>query len=77
MKEVTLYMKDNCPLCDEAKALLLDLQEKQPFVLKEIDIHSDEAVLEKYQLMIPVVEVDGEITDYGQINLFKVHEKII
>lgn len=77
MKEVILYGKENCPLCDDARALLQALQDREPFQMKEIDIYSNDELLEKFQLMIPVVEVDGEVVDYGQINLFKVHEKIM
>ncbi|MDL4839300.1 glutaredoxin family protein [Aquibacillus rhizosphaerae] len=69
MKQVILYTKKNCPLCEEAKQLLLMLQKDSVFVLNEVDIYEDDNLLEKYQLMIPVVEVDGIEVDYGQINM--------
>lgn len=72
MTEVVLYTKNNCPLCDEAKELLLVIQKEFDFSLKEVDIYQDDKLLEKYQLMIPVVEVDKEVVDYGQINLINV-----
>lgn len=67
MKQVVLYTKNHCPLCDEAKQALYELQQVVPFTLDEIDIYQEEALLEKYQLMIPVVEVDGEMVTYGKI----------
>lgn len=76
MREVVLYTKENCPLCVEAKDLLLSLQETDPFQLNEVDIYSDDDLLEEFQLMIPVVEVDGEVVDFGQINLYKVQDKL-
>lgn len=68
LKQVTLYTKENCPLCDEAKQLLLLVKQDVEFSIQEVDIYNDDALLEKYQLMIPVVEVDGEVIDYGQVN---------
>ncbi|WP_342745723.1 glutaredoxin family protein [Sediminibacillus massiliensis] len=73
---VTLYTKENCPLCDEAKELLQALRMEEDFELEEVDIYQDDQLLEEYQLMIPVVAVEGQDVDYGQINLSLVEEKI-
>ncbi|SDM17880.1 glutaredoxin family protein [Sediminibacillus halophilus] len=67
MQKVVLYSKPNCPLCDEAKELLIAFQDQYNYELKVVDIYSDDELLEKYQLMIPVVEIDGRQADYGQI----------
>ncbi|MBA2875729.1 glutaredoxin family protein [Thermaerobacillus caldiproteolyticus] len=64
---VNLYSKVDCPLCEKAKAVLQELQKEYDFQINEIDVYSDDALLEKYQLMIPVVEIDGEEIDYGMI----------
>ncbi|WP_186580926.1 glutaredoxin family protein [Aquibacillus kalidii] len=68
MKTIKLYTKSNCHLCEDAKQLLLVVKEEVDFKWKEVDIYTDDILLEKYQLMIPVVEVDGIEVDYGQIN---------
>ncbi len=57
MLNVTLYGRKGCHLCDEAKALLNELQPQFPHRLAEVDIDSDVALAEKYGLEIPVVEV--------------------
>ncbi|WP_297990070.1 glutaredoxin family protein [Anoxybacillus sp.] len=62
--KVVVYSKENCCLCDEAKAILHELQVK----FEEIDIYKDERWLERYHLMIPVIEIDGEIIAYGRIH---------
>ncbi len=67
MQKVVLYSKPSCPLCEEAKDLLLAFQDQYGYDLNEVDIYSDDELLEKYQLMIPVVEIDGQEADYGQI----------
>ncbi len=72
MIEVTLLIKKDCLLCDEAEALLQVLKAEWNFHLTKIDIYEDDALLEKYHLMIPVVLIDGEEVDYGQISKEKV-----
>lgn len=65
---VNFYTRPVCPLCDKAKAQLLELANEFPLVIHEIDIYQDDDLLEKYQLMIPVIEIDGEEVDYGMVS---------
>lgn len=58
--EVEIYSKPDCPLCDDAKAVLLSVQRRIPFALREINIESDPAVFERYRYDIPVVFIDGK-----------------
>ncbi|MEJ8776795.1 glutaredoxin family protein [Pseudogracilibacillus sp. ICA-222130] len=60
MKKVQFFTKENCLLCDEAEALLEAMQAVYPFSIEKIDIYEDDALLEKYQIEIPVVKI-GEI----------------
>jgi uncharacterized membrane protein len=53
---VTLYTRKECHLCEQAKADLESLQSTTPHKLVEMDIDSDDALLSKYGLEIPVVE---------------------
>jgi uncharacterized membrane protein len=53
---VTLYMRKECHLCEQAKADLESLQSIIPHKLVEVDIESDDALLSKYGIEIPVVE---------------------
>lgn len=57
MLTVTLYMRKDCHLCEQAKADLDSLQSKYPHRLVEIDIDNDPALQKKYLVEIPVVEV--------------------
>lgn len=57
MLTVTLYMRGNCHLCEQAKADLASLQAEYPHRLVEIDIDSDPALQKKYLVEIPVIEV--------------------
>ena len=57
MLTVTLYTRNECSLCDQAKEDLLSLQEKIPHRLVEVNVDSDPAMQKKYGDQVPVVEV--------------------
>jgi len=57
MLTVTLYMREDCHLCEQAKADLESLREQYPHRLVEVDIDSDPALQSKYLVEIPVIEV--------------------
>lgn len=57
MLTVTLYTRQDCHLCDQAKADLESLQEKYPHRLVEIDIDQDPRLQKAYLVEIPVIEV--------------------
>jgi glutaredoxin len=60
MREVVLYGRPGCHLCDEARAVLERLRAELPFLLHERDIEQDEALHRAYLERIPVIALDGE-----------------
>lgn len=56
---VTVYSKPNCPLCDDCKAELRDLQAEFGLVLEERNILDDPALFARFRHLIPVVEIAG------------------
>lgn len=56
---VIVYSRPGCHLCDEAKAAILSAGCGDRFTLEEINIESDDALLNKYKYDIPVVTIDG------------------
>ena len=60
MKLVTLYARDGCHLCDDARAALERVRATHPFRLDEVDIETDDALHARYLERIPVVALDGE-----------------
>jgi len=60
VRTVTLYGRAGCHLCDDARAVLHDLQSRAPFELVEVDIESDDALHRRYLERIPVIALDGE-----------------
>jgi hypothetical protein len=59
MKDVVLYGRDGCCLCEEALAVLERVRTQLPFGLIQFDIESDERVHRAYVERIPVVTIDG------------------
>jgi hypothetical protein len=59
---VTLYGREGCHLCDEARESILALsRELGDLELREVDIESDDDLFTAYLERIPVVELDGEV----------------
>ena len=56
MINVTLYIRADCKLCEEAEADLKALQQDVPHKLTVIDIDSDPSFQSAFALDIPVVE---------------------
>jgi hypothetical protein len=59
MTQVVLYGKAGCCLCDEARAVVAEVQSRRPFELTEVDVSVDPVLHARYGERIPVVEVDG------------------
>jgi glutaredoxin len=59
MREVVLYGRDGCCLCDDARAVLERVRARRSFALLERDIDADETLLRAYLERIPVVAIDG------------------
>ncbi len=57
--KVEIYSKPDCPLCEKAKRVLLDVQRRVPFQLTEVNIEEDPSLLERYRFDIPVIFIDG------------------
>jgi len=52
------------------------VREDFPFEYEEVNIESDDALHEKYMLMIPVVEKDGEVAIYGNVGYIELLEAL-
>ena len=62
MRRIVLYTREGCCLCDEARAVLEEVQARHPaaFAWRELDIDSDDRLHRAYLERIPVVTIDGE-----------------
>jgi len=60
---VTLYTREGCHLCDEARRVL----QEHGLVPEEIDIDTDAALREQYDQCVPVVVMDGRLRFRGRV----------
>lgn len=71
-QHIRLYSKENCHLCDIAKEELEEIKKIYDLTYEEIDIYKDDELLELYSLMIPVVEYNEDIIQFGQIDSYTI-----
>jgi glutaredoxin len=56
-REVTLYTRPGCHLCEEAKTAIVPLLREFAAALREVNIEKDAVLEERYGLDIPVIFV--------------------
>ena len=59
MSRVTLYTRDGCHLCDEARKVLIAARARETFEFEEIDIDQRPEWLPLYNEEVPVIAIDG------------------
>ena len=62
--DVVIYTRNGCHLCEDAEALL----KAQGIAPTLIDVDADEALRERFNECVPVVEVDGKIRFRGRVD---------
>jgi glutaredoxin len=62
--DTVLYTRQGCHLCDEALALLA----KHGLSPRLVDIDADPDLFDRYNLCVPVVEIDGQERFRGHVN---------
>lgn len=67
-REVVMYTREGCHLCEEAWAVLQAERAWFGFRLSRVDVDTDASLAESYGLEVPVVTVDGEVRFRGRVN---------
>ncbi|MEJ5203495.1 MAG: glutaredoxin family protein, partial [Anaerolineales bacterium] len=57
MLHILLYTRQGCHLCEQTKRDLIDLQERYPHEVTEINIEENEEINKRYALEIPVLQI--------------------
>ncbi|WP_428911045.1 glutaredoxin family protein [Niallia sp. Krafla_26] len=65
---VTLFTRKGCHLCEKAKEVIKDLQGLIDFNFEELNIEEKDEWTENFGLKIPVVMINGNEVQYGQID---------
>lgn len=58
VRQITLYTRPGCHLCEDAADLLERLGERFPLAVVKVNILSDIGLYERYKHSIPVVALD-------------------
>ena len=67
-KDVVLYSRRGCHLCEVAKESLTKLARQTQFAWREIDVDSDDALRRQFNDEVPVVFIDGRKAFKYRIN---------
>lgn len=65
---VTLYSRDGCHLCDEARWVVVAECDRAGAAWQEVDVDTDGELRARYGEYVPVVEVDGTVQGFWQID---------
>lgn len=74
---VKYYSRAHCELCVDGLRTLKLVQEDIAFEIEVIDIEEDDEIHEKFMLMIPVVEKEGRILQYGKLDYATLFEALV
>lgn len=64
-QEILLYTTAGCHLCEQAEVILRSIAQLNSLAWRPVDIADDAALVERYGVRIPVIEVTGAKADLG------------
>ena len=79
MNEVVLLTKDDCSLCEQAKATLRLLSDEHELAVREVPLDSDEGrqlALDASAPFPPVVFLNGRTFSYGRLSERKLRKAL-
>jgi glutaredoxin len=75
-RDVTLYMRGGCHLCDEAKAAITPLLSQFGAKLHEIDVDDDPVLHDRYTNDVPVIFVGREFFAQHRVDAVELRKKL-
>lgn len=73
-RRVTLYVGQQCGLCEEARRMVALIQSDLPLDVQEVDITSDEALEKRWLLEIPVLVEDDKVIANGAMTYVELYD---
>jgi glutaredoxin len=73
---LTLYSKPGCHLCDDMKQVIEEVAVRVPLTLDVVDISADPALMDRYELEIPVLLIDGKKAAKYRLTERELEEKL-
>ncbi len=69
MRQVTLYTRAGCHLCEAAREALVFARRRVEFTLEVVDIDGDDELRRRYDDEVPVVAIDGHTVFRGAVDV--------
>jgi len=69
VKALTVYSREECPLCEELLAELQPWAAQRGVPLSVVDVDSDPVLARRYGLKVPLVDLSGETVCFGHLDL--------
>ncbi len=68
MRQVQIYSRHGCHLCDDALSTLENLQKELNFQIQVIYIDGDADLEQKYGELVPVIQIDHKQHDFFRVD---------
>ena len=75
-RDVTMYMREGCHLCEEAKARMAPLLAEFGARLHEVDIDDDPVLLERYTNDVPAIFVGSQFFAQHRVELARLRRQL-
>jgi glutaredoxin len=76
VRRLTLYSKPGCHLCDEMKHVIAAVGTRVPVQLEIVDISTDDELMRRYGLEIPVLLIEGRKAAKYRVSERELEEKL-
>ena len=75
-REITLYTREGCTLCEEARVAIAPLAREFSTTLREVDIDDDPVLHERYTNDVPVVFLGSRLVAQHRVNVAQLRRQL-
>jgi glutaredoxin len=75
-REITIYTREGCTLCEEARQAILPLVREFGAKLSEVDIDDDPALHDRYTNDVPVIFLGSQFVGQHRVDVARLSEKL-
>lgn len=68
VRQVLVYSRSGCHLCEQAIVKLSQLKKNIDFELTVVDIDLNQELINLYSEQVPVITIDGQIHDFFKVD---------
>ena len=75
-REITLYTREGCTLCEEVRVAIAPLAREFSTTLREVDIDDDPVLHERYTNDVPVVFLGSRLVAQHRVNVVQLRRQL-